>query len=203
MARTTLSQVSAVLTERVRRDLKAAAGANGVLSKAEQASAPAYVKTIADEFRKANPKARVTVGSMETLITKKALNLIGEVNQPRGSGAASLTQAEAKAVAKRDATLGYTVLEAWQVVAGKGLDVDDVAKKLVRDGMDSETTFKMFTTEAEAERYQDPKGRQVRWLVRTGSDLLKNTYVSGRNDLWNQRFEIDKLSGAVTITGEH
>jgi len=110
-----------VLTERVRRDLKASAGANGVLSKAEQAAAPAYVRTIAD----------------------------------------------------------------------------------VRDGMDSQTTFKLFTIEAEAERYQDPRGRRVRWRVRTSSDLLENTYVSGRNDLWNQRFEIDKLSGAITITGEH
>lgn len=204
MALTTVANISAVLTERVKRDLKAAAGPNGILSKAEQAKAPAYLKQAADAFRAANPKARVTVTAMETAIAKKALDLIGEVNQPSGNGKKTLTQAEAKAAAKRDASLGYAVLEAFEVVSGKGgLKEDELARQHVNPGLDPETIFKTFKTEQEAMAYQDPKGRQVAWLVRSTDELLKNTYVSGRNDLWAQRFEVDKLSGAITVTHEH
>lgn len=205
MSRTTsIANISTVLTERVKRDLAAAAGSNGILSKAEQAKAPDYVKKAADELRQANPNARVTVSSMETVISKKALDLIGEVNQPSGNGKKTLTQAEADAAARRDASLGYAVLEAFQVVSGKGgLNEDDIAKKHVNTGFDPDTVFKTFKTEHEAMNYRDPKGRQVAWLVRSTDELLKNTYVSGRNDLWAQRFEVDKLSGALTVTHEH
>lgn len=204
MPLTTVANISAVLTERVKRDLKAAAGSNGILSKTEQAKAPDYVKQAADEFRKANPNARVTVSTMETVIAKKALDLIGAVNQPSGNGKKTLTQAEATEAARRDASLGFTVLEAFQVVSGKGgVKEDDIAKKHVNTGFDADTVFKTFKTEQEAMRYVDPKGRQVAWLVRSTDELLKNTYVSGRNDLWAQRFEVDKLSGALTVTHEH
>lgn len=70
-------------------------------------------------------------------------------------------------------------------------------------GFDPDTVFKTFKTELEAMNYRDPKGRQVAWLVRSTDELLKNTYVSGRNDLWALRFEVDKLSGALTVTHEH
>lgn len=115
MSRTTsIANISTVLSERVKRDLEAAAGSNGILSKAEQAKAPDHVKKAANELRQANPNARVTVSSMETVIAKKALDLIGEVNQPSGNGKKTLTQAEADAAARRDASLGYAVLEAFR-----------------------------------------------------------------------------------------
>ncbi len=63
--------------------------------------------------------------------------------------------------------------------------------------------FKVFPTVQEAERYQDPEGFQVSWLVPVGSTLSSKTFVSGRNDLWAQKFEIDRVTGAVAILAEH
>lgn len=200
----TLDNVSTVLKARVHRDLTAAAGSNGLLSKAEQAKAPEYLRKAADELRKSKPGARVTVSAMEQHISQKALALIGEVNETKGRGANLLSQAEAKEVARRDATLGFTVLEAYQVVSGKGPNsADTLAEKHVNNGLDTDQVFKVFASEAEAMRYHDPDDRSVVWLVRVDEGLLKNTYVSGRNDLWAQKFEIDKLSGELTVTGEH
>ena len=63
--------------------------------------------------------------------------------------------------------------------------------------------FKTFATVAEAERYQDPDGNQVVWLVEVANTLLTKTFVSGRNDLWAQKFELDKVTGALAILAEH
>lgn len=200
----TLDNVSTVLKARVQRDLAAAAGSNGILSKTEQKKAPAYLQQAADELRKANPGGRVTVSAMEQHISKRALELIGGVNETKGPGAKLLSKAEATEVARRDATLGFTVLEAYQVVSGKGPNsADTLAEQHVNTGLDVDQVFKVFASEAEAMRYHDPDDRSVVWLVRVDEGLLKNTYVSGRNDLWAQKFEIDKLSGALTVTGEH
>lgn len=95
------------------------------------------------------------------------------------------------------------MLEAYEIASGHGLDVDAIATAHATNGMDPDTKFKTFATVEEAERYQDPDGNQVSWLVVTSDNLLSKSYVSGRNDLWAQRFEIDRITGAIAITAEH
>lgn len=199
--KTTVANLSTVVQARVQRDLKAAAGTNGVLSKAEQKKAPEYLQRAADEFRQANPGKRVSVGALETLVTKQAKDLIGAVNQPKGAGSTVVSQAEAKEAARRDATLGFAVLEAYRVVSGQG--VEAIVKQHVAPTLDEDSVYRTFKTENEAMNAHDANGRHIVWSVRTEEGLLKDTYVSGKNDLWAQRFEVDKLSGAITITGEH
>jgi len=40
-------------------------------------------------------------------------------------------------------------------------------------------------------------------LVRTGESPSLVTFTAGANDLWTQRFNVDKTTCAVTITAEH
>jgi hypothetical protein len=60
-----------------------------------------------------------------------------------------------------------------------------------------------LTTVAEAERHVDELGRSVHWLVRDADDAATAEFVAGINDLWAQRFAIDKATCALTVTGEH
>lgn len=67
-----------------------------------------------------------------------------------------------------------------------------------------------FRTVAEAERFvvpEDPADpdadRSSRWLVRTAETPAKVEFTSGINDLWAQKFEIDKATCALTVTAEH
>lgn len=200
--RTTVENVSTVLKALVKRDLAAAAGTNGVLSRAEQAKAPKYLSDAANVLRAQKPNARITVDAMEAFVATRANQLIGEVNQPRGSGAATLSKTEAAAALAREPSLGFAVMEAYQIASGSGVSVDTIAQSRASQ-VDDDTTFKKFATEAEAVNYRDPDGKQVSWLVRTGDSLLSSSYVSGRNDLWAQRFDVDKRTGAVTVTHEH
>lgn len=199
---TTVANVSTVLKALVKRDLEAAAGKNGVLSRAEQAKAPKYLSDAANALRAAKPNARITVDAMEAFVATRASQLIGAVNQTSGSGAATLSKAEATAAARREPNLGFAVMEAYQIVSGTGVNVDGIAEKRASQ-VDDETIFKKFATEAEAERFQDPNGMHVSWLVKTSDGLLSASYTSGKNDLWSQRFDVDKRTGAVTVTHEH
>lgn len=202
--RASVQTVSTVLTERVRRDARAAAGSNRIVSAEEAKKGPRYLKEAYDELRAKGPRTRVTTDALETHVTDRAKRLLGEVNQRSGSGANTLSKAEATAAMKRNATLGAKVYEAWEIASGRGLDLDALAEQHVTGGqLDPDVVFKRFATEAEAMQYQDPDGRQVMWLVRRDQGLLSSSYTSGRNDLWAQRFDLDKLTGAVTVTGEH
>ncbi len=60
-----------------------------------------------------------------------------------------------------------------------------------------------FITTYEAERYADPDGRTSSWLVRDAEDAAHVEFLGGLNDLWAERFSIDKASCALTVTGEH
>jgi hypothetical protein len=67
----------------------------------------------------------------------------------------------------------------------------------------SDEVFLRFATETEASNFIEPNGKHVRWLVVEGETSTTKSFVSGSNDLWSQRFDIDKRTGALTITGEH
>lgn len=199
--KTTVADVSTVLRAIIRRDAQQAAGTNAVLSRTEQAKASPAVQAAADALRAAGGKnARVTVDAIEQEVSSAAARLIGTVNT---AGTSWLSKTEAAAAAQRDPKVGGPVLQAYEIASGGGLDVDGMAKARVYDGLDPEMKFKTFATVEEAERYQDPDGFQVTWLVPTGSTLLSKTFVSGRNDLWAQKFEIDRITGAVAILAEH
>lgn len=203
--RTSVADVSTVLSALIRRDATKAAGSNAVLSRAEEAKASPAVQAAAQAVRAAKGKnARVTVDAIEAAVSTAAQKLIGEVNKP-GSGAAYLSKVEAAAVAQRDPKLGAPVLQAYEIASGHGIDVDGIATKRVRDQIsgDPDMRFKTFASVAEAERYQDPDGNQVVWLVEVENTLLTKTFVSGRNDLWAQKFELDKVTGALAILAEH
>jgi len=199
--RTSVADVSTVLKAIVRRDAQQAAGSNTVLSRAEQAKASPAVQAAAEALRAAGGKnARVTIDAIEQEVSSAAARLIGTVNT---AGTSWLSKTEAAAAAQKDPKVGGPVLQAYELASGGGLDVDAVATARVWDGSDPELKFKTFATVEEAERYQDPDGFQVSWLVPTGSTLLSKTFVSGRNDLWAQKFEIDRITGAVAILAEH
>lgn len=189
-----------MLSAILKRDLAVAAGKNGVLSRAEDLNAPKYLRAAADEVRAARPRARVTLDSVEPEVVRRARSLIAEVNR---TGAETLSKVEATAAFKRNPIFGEAVLRAYEVASGNGLDVDALAENRVTRNLGNDAVFKVFRAEAEAMAYQDPDGREVSWLVRLEDGLLKSRYVSGRNDLWAERFEIDRLSGQVTVTGEH
>ena len=204
MPKTSVADVSTVLRAIVRREAARAAGSNTVLSKAEEANASPVLQAAAQAVRAAQgPNARVTVDELEAQVSTVAAKLIGSVNQPHGAGAPYLTRTEATAAMKADPLFGTQVLQAWEIAADQGLDVDDLATSRVRSGLDPDIRFKTFATVEEAERYQDPHGHQTAWLVKVGDSLLSRTYVSGRNDLWAQKFEIDKVTGAIAILAEH
>ena len=199
--KTSVADVSNVLRAIIRRDAQKAAGPNAVLSRAEQAKASPAVQAAADALRAAGGKnARVTVDAIETEVSNAAARLIGTVNT---AGTSWLSKTEATAAAQRDPKVGAPVLQAYEIASGGGLDVDAMATARVWDGQDPEMKFKTFATVAEAERYQDPDGFQVSWLVPVSSTLLSKTFVSGRNDLWAQKFEIDRITGAIAILAEH
>ncbi len=199
--RTSVADVTNVLSAIIRRDAQKAAGPNAVLSRAEQAKASPAVQAAADALRAAGGKnARVTVDAIEKEVSNAAAKLIGTVNT---TGATWLSKTEATAAAQRDPKVGAPVLQAYEIASGGGLDVDAMATSRVWNGDDPEVKFKIFTTVEEAERYQDPDGFQVAWLVPVSSTLLSKTFVSGRNDLWAQKFEIDRITGAVAVLQEH
>lgn len=199
--RTSVADVTNVLSAIIRREAQKAAGPNAVLSRAEQAKASPAVQAAADALRAAGGKnARVTVDAIEKEVSNAAAKLIGTVNT---AGATWLSKTEATAAAQRDPKVGAPVLQAYEIASGGGLDVDAMATSRVWNGDDPEMKFKIFATVEEAERYQDPDGFQVSWLVPVSSTLLSKTFVSGRNDLWAQKFEIDRITGAVAVLQEH
>lgn len=203
MPRATLAQVSTLVRALVRRDAQQVAGSNAVLSRAEEAKATPAVRAVAQAVRAAaGPRARVTLDALERAASDQAAKLIGEVNRA-GPGAGFLSKAEATAAFKKDPIFGAPLLKAYEIASGSGVNVDAIATARAKGAPDPDTVFKAFTTVAEAERYQDPNGNQVRWLVLTQEGLLSKSYVWGRNDLWAERFDIDRATGAVTVTGEH
>jgi hypothetical protein len=75
----------------------------------------------------------------------------------------------------------------------------------VQAGNAGDSLFKQFRTIAVAERAvnPDPDGNGVSWLVRNGESATSASFTSGRNDLWSQEFDVNKLTCQITVTGEH
>lgn len=187
------------------RETRAAADENGLLSKAEQAAAPSHVQEAAVVVRGAGGSgARVTVAALDAHLAGQVKTLLGGVNQSAGVGRSYASKAEVKAAHAENPELGARVMKAYEIVTGKRVDADGLAEEHVRAmARDSETTFRLFPTLEAAENYRDPRGRQLTWLVKTGENADRSSYIWGRNDLWAQKFDIDHNSGDRTVTGEH
>lgn len=187
------------------RETRAAAGENGLLSKAEEATAPSHVKEAAAVVRGApGSGTRVTVAALDAHLAGQVKTLLGNANQTSGVGRSYTSKAEVKAARAQNPVLGARVMKAYEIVTGKKVDADGLAEERIRSmARDSETHFRTFPSIEAAENYRDPRGRQITWLVKTGEDADKSSYVWGRNDLWAQKFDIDVKTGERTITGEH
>ncbi|MBL8954377.1 MAG: hypothetical protein JNK82_26605 [Myxococcaceae bacterium] len=198
-AKTTVNDVSTVAKALIERDFKAAAKSNGVLSKVEQKEARAYVRAAADEVRKQQPGKHVQLDELAAQVAPRTQALMSEFNQPAGAGANLLSKAEANAAFKKDPVYGELVLEAYEIASGNGLDVDALAlAKVERSlGLDPGEQITVYPTLHEAERSSGG------WLVRLDDGLLKNKYVYGKNDLWHAEFDVDRLTGEISVTREH
>jgi hypothetical protein len=91
----------------------------------------------------------------------------------------------------------------WRLWTPKpACDVDLTARNYALAGGEGITAIELLTV-AEAERYVDPAGASVHWLVRTADDAARATFTSGIADLWAQRFEVSKSSCAIVVVAEH
>jgi hypothetical protein len=79
-------------------------------------------------------------------------------------------------------------------------ELDDAARAHVYGAAANQ---RIFANEAEAANWAQSTGSDERWLARDGEDLGSLHYIQGRNDLWAERFIVDKQTADVTITGEH
>ncbi|MCK6545843.1 hypothetical protein L6R52_08240 [Myxococcota bacterium] len=116
-----LSAVQAAL----RAEAEAAAGGNGVLSRAEQAAMPdGLLEEAARKVREERgPGARVDVDAMAAKATRRTAALLGRVNQRSGAGAASISQREIQALHGIDAEAGVRVARAYELLTGKPVEL--------------------------------------------------------------------------------
>ncbi len=200
--RARLVDVKAALAGLLRDDALAAAAGNALVSRTEQEKAPAHVSAAADAVRTAGgPGVRVSVEALSAALVAQADAFIANVNQPAGSGAGFLSKREVEGIIAQNAALGGRVQRAYEIALRGSVDVDAIARARVPTAPDE--LFMMFSAEAEAENFRDPQQRTVRWLVVTGETAATKSYVIGFNDLWAERFDINKADGAITVTGEH
>jgi hypothetical protein len=79
-------------------------------------------------------------------------------------------------------------------------DLDDAAREHVYG---SAANQRIFASEAEATARAQANPTGERWLARDGETGLALRFVWGTNDLWAERFEVNKLTREVTVTAEH
>lgn len=96
------------------------------------------------------------------------------------------------------------VFRQWTPGVTAACDPLATAKAMVFASPPDEESVQLVLPSVEiAERYQDPQGRHVHWLVQNATDAVSTAFTSGSNDLWSQRFTVNLATCAITITGEH
>lgn len=104
-------------------DAQAAANHNAFISKTEQAAMSAgLLKDTADEMRAAG-HSHVTATDLSERVTSKIAAVLGQVNQPSGSGATSVSQAEVRAAAALSPETGVRLARAYELITGRHIDV--------------------------------------------------------------------------------
>ena len=122
--RASLNTILQTVRQELARDAAHAAG-NGLLSKDEQRSLGGGVLAeAAEELRAAAaPGARVTTDALVETASERIATLLGAVNQPSGTGASAVSQAEVRALVARHADAGQRVARAYELITGKRVDI--------------------------------------------------------------------------------
>lgn len=133
--RASVSTLLATVRSQVEREAREAAGSNNLLSKAEeQKLTDGLLKAAAAQVRaEAGPGATVTVDRFVEAVAAKLTAAIGQVNQASGPGAAVLSQAEVKALAAYDRDVAARVAQAYEIVTGTRIKLDDATPALPVD----------------------------------------------------------------------
>jgi hypothetical protein len=122
--RAPLSTVLSTVRQQLETEAKEAAK-NNLLSKSEQATlADGVLKEAAETIRQEGGSgARVDTDVLVEKATSRMEALIGSVNQPSGSGAVFVSQAEVKALASTHLDAGVRVARAYELITGKKIDL--------------------------------------------------------------------------------
>jgi hypothetical protein len=122
--RAPLSTVLSTVRQQLETEAKEAAK-NNLLSKSEQATlADGVLKEAAETIRQEGGSgARVDTDVLVEKATSRMEALIGSVNQPSGSGAVFVSQAEVKALASAHPDAGVRVARAYELITGKKIDL--------------------------------------------------------------------------------
>lgn len=196
--------VHAALDRQLSTATRLAAGPNGLLSKTEQAKAPAPLAEGAATLRaEGGSGTRVSADALAAHLAAQAKAAIDAQNQPKGVGRGVVSRAERDAAAAARPGLAPYIARAWAIAAGERADVDQVAEARVRQSADPSDHVALFADVNTAANHQAGPGRSTSWLVKVAEDGGKSSFVRGRNDLWIESFDVDAKSGAVTVTGEH
>lgn len=155
------------LSERIRRAVSEAADGNRMLSRAESVQLPGFIREAAEQLRsEKGPNARIFVDEVAKAATAAALAAVRSVNPPGGRDGAFLSQAEIKALSRRDPELGAMVQAGY--LAARGEDprkaaleflVQDGARSLLRG--DSRFGQRLDVRPGRAERTEVPAGVQA------------------------------------------
>jgi hypothetical protein len=125
-------------------EAEAAAGANRVLSKAEQAAMPeGLLKKAAGWVREdGGPGTRVDVDAMVFKAARRMATLLGRVNQRSGAGAEAVSQREVHALAAQDGEAGARVARAYELITGKHIDLTPSVSADLLSGSAAMNAFK-------------------------------------------------------------
>lgn len=88
----------------------------------------------------------------------------------------------------------------WRLETPKACAPLEVARPHAYGGSPDELL--MFRTVTEAERFVIPE-QPTHWLVRTGESPTAVEFTSGTQDLWAERFSVNKTTCAITTLSEH
>jgi hypothetical protein len=125
----TIAQTPDVLS-RVRTTLdqqaRAAAGGNDLISRDEQATLPSnLLKRQADAIRTAGGAGtRVSIDELVAASSGEVERLLGQVNQPSGQGAHSVSRTEVQALAALDVDVAQLVAAAYEFITGRSAELD-------------------------------------------------------------------------------
>lgn len=203
MSKAYTAHLRILLETAIYRETRLTAGTNDLVSKKEETKAPNYIRESSKVLRQeGGPGSRLNVYALNLHLSNRVTALLDSVNQKTGVGRAHISKAE-RDEAVQDPSFGPLVAKTWLIAAGQRADVDTIAEIRAQESMEPDGRFMTFGTEAAAANFQDPKGRDVRWLVKVGENESKASYVRGNNDLWVERFDVDLKTGQVTTTAEH
>jgi hypothetical protein len=118
------TDVLAQVTATLRQEAAAAAGTNDLVSRDEQRALAPDLQAAANDVRTAGgPGSRVAVDALVAEASSKVAALLGQVNQPSGSGAALVSADEVRALAALDPAAGARVARGYELITGRRVEL--------------------------------------------------------------------------------